>query len=191
VSRAYRTIVADPPWHYDGFATGPGDPRRGRERDLKSSALPYGSLSVDEIKEIPVAGLADNDCFLFLWTTSRYLPAAFEVAVAWGFAYRQMLVWHKTGNPSPFGGTVAPNHAEYILVAAKGSPTIGDRLPGSVLSIPKPYQHSLKPEAFLDYIEAASPEPRLEMFARRARFGWDYWGDQSLGTAEMPEQAHA
>jgi len=25
--------------------------------------------------------------------------------------------------------------------------------------------------------------------ARKPRFGWDYWGDQSLGTAEMPEAA--
>jgi N6-adenosine-specific RNA methylase IME4 len=31
-----------------------------------------------------------------------------------------------------------------------------------------------------------SPAPRVEMFARRARFGWDYWGDESLGTAELP-----
>jgi N6-adenosine-specific RNA methylase IME4 len=84
-------------------------------------------------------------------------------------------------------GSLTP--AEYILVAAKGSPAVGDRLPGSVFSIPKPYKHSLKPEAFLDYIEQVSPEPRLEMFARRARFGWEYWGDQSLGTVEMPSNS--
>ena len=45
--------------------------------------------------------------------------------------------------------------------------------------------HSAKPEAFLDVVESVSPSPRLEMFARRARFGWDYWGDESLGTAEV------
>ncbi len=49
--------------------------------------------------------------------------------------------------------------------------------------------HSAKPEAFLDIVEQVSPGPYLEMFARRARFGWDYWGDQSLGTAEMPKEA--
>jgi N6-adenosine-specific RNA methylase IME4 len=49
--------------------------------------------------------------------------------------------------------------------------------------------HSQKPEAWLDHIEQVSPGPYLEMFARRARFGWDYWGDQSLGTASMAENA--
>jgi N6-adenosine-specific RNA methylase IME4 len=46
-------------------------------------------------------------------------------------------------------------------------------------------EHSAKPEAFLDIVEQVSPGPYLELFARRARFGWDYWGDQSLGTAEL------
>jgi N6-adenosine-specific RNA methylase IME4 len=45
--------------------------------------------------------------------------------------------------------------------------------------------HSAKPEAFLDLVEQVSPGPYLEMFARRARFGWDYWGDESLGTATL------
>jgi N6-adenosine-specific RNA methylase IME4 len=47
-------------------------------------------------------------------------------------------------------------------------------------------EHSVKPELFIDLIEQMSPGPYLEIFARRARFGWDYFGDQSLGTAEMP-----
>jgi N6-adenosine-specific RNA methylase IME4 len=42
---------------------------------------------------------------------------------------------------------------------------------------------------FVDLAERTSPGPYLEMFARRARFGWDYHGDESLGTAEMPERA--
>jgi N6-adenosine-specific RNA methylase IME4 len=47
-------------------------------------------------------------------------------------------------------------------------------------------EHSAKPDAFLDLVEQVSPGPYVELFARRARFGWDYWGNQSLGTAEMP-----
>jgi N6-adenosine-specific RNA methylase IME4 len=47
-------------------------------------------------------------------------------------------------------------------------------------------EHSAKPEAFLDLIEQVSPGPYLEVFARRARFGWDYAGDGSLGTVEIP-----
>jgi N6-adenosine-specific RNA methylase IME4 len=50
-------------------------------------------------------------------------------------------------------------------------------------------QHSAKPDAFYDLVEAVSPGPYLELFARRARFGWSYWGDESLGTADMPDTA--
>lgn len=49
--------------------------------------------------------------------------------------------------------------------------------------------HSEKPEAFVDLVERVSPGPYVELFARRARFGWDYWGDQSLGTANLGEAA--
>jgi N6-adenosine-specific RNA methylase IME4 len=45
--------------------------------------------------------------------------------------------------------------------------------------------HSAKPDGALDLVEQASPGPYLEMFARRARFGWDYWGDESLETATV------
>jgi N6-adenosine-specific RNA methylase IME4 len=45
--------------------------------------------------------------------------------------------------------------------------------------------HSQKPEAFLDLIERVSPGPYVELFARRDRLGWDTWGNEALGTAEL------
>lgn len=139
----YRTIVADPPWPYEGFASSP-TPKKGQQQSVRVDALPYGAMSVQAIQALPVHRLAAADVRLFLWTTNRYLRAAFDVVEAWGFRYRQTLVWHKTGNPSPFGGSVAPIHAEFLLVAVKES-----------------------------------------------RFGWDYWGDQSLGTVHMPDTTEA
>jgi N6-adenosine-specific RNA methylase IME4 len=125
--------------------------------------------------------MAEPDCWLFLWATNRYLPKAFDVLEVWGFEYRQTLVWHKTGNPSPFGGSIAPNHAEFLLVARQGRATLSGRLRSSVVAANKPRnQHSAKPECFLDYIEQVSPGPYLELFARRNRFGWDTWGNESL-----------
>jgi N6-adenosine-specific RNA methylase IME4 len=44
--------------------------------------------------------------------------------------------------------------------------------------------HSVKPEAFLDMVEEVSPAPRLELFSRRARLGWDTWGDEALHGTE-------
>lgn len=182
--KRYCTIVADPPWHYDDYATMPGNAKK-QGHTVKRPDLPYESMTVAEVAELPVSELVDKNAFVYLWTTNKYLPESFEVLKAWGLQYRQTLVWHKTGNPSPFGGTVAPNHAEFLLVGVKGSPRANQRMPGSVITAPKPYEHSRKPDVVLDLIEAVGPGPYLEMFARRARFLWDYWGNESLETAEV------
>ena len=183
----YRTIVADPPWPYDGgFWTTSHNARTGATWDAKRKPLPYKPMSITEIAAIPVSDLAEDDAFLFLWTTSRYLPASFDIARYWGFAYRQMLVWSKSKDHC-LPATVAPIHAEFLLVCKRGSPSRQGTFPSSVIEANRTKTHSAKPEAFLDYIEQACPGPYLEMFARRARFGWDYWGDESLGTAELRE----
>jgi N6-adenosine-specific RNA methylase IME4 len=181
----YRTIVADPPWRYeDGFATVSHNVKTGIRSNAKRKALAYPSMSLDEIKALPVARLAADDAFLFLWTTNRYLQSSFEVVEAWGFKYAQMLVWSKSKN-NCLPAAVAPVHAEFLLACKRGKPSRLGTFPSSVIEANRPYEHSAKPEAFLDHIEHVGPEPRLEMFARRARFGWDYWGNESLGTAPM------
>jgi N6-adenosine-specific RNA methylase IME4 len=176
----YRTIVADPPWEYpDGcVALGPG------HGDLRArQPLPYSGMALDDICELPVHDLADADCRLFLWTTNRYLDDAFTVMRAWRFKYRQTLVWHK--RDVNLRGSVAPNSAEFLLVGTKGAPARVGTLSASVIATTRTGRHSRKPEAWIDHIESVSPGPYVELFARRARFGWDYWGDESLGTAEM------
>lgn len=174
LSPPYSTILADPPWRYDeGFATAPGG------RKPFTEALPYSSMTVDEICALPVARLAAKDAWLFLWTTNAYLFDSQRVITAWGFGYRQMLVWHKTGNPSPFGGSVAPNHAEFLVVAAKGSPAVQQRLAGSVIAANKRSgggAHSQKPPAVFDAIEVCATGPYVELFSRAPRLGWDSWG---------------
>lgn len=174
----YRTIVADPPWEYDeGFALGPGHGM------LEVRPLPYKAMSLSDIHSLPVFDLSAPDCRLFLWTTNRYLPASFSVLESWGFIYRQTLVWHKLDANLP--ASVAPNSAEFLIVGTRGRPARLATLPSAVIATTRSGGHSAKPECWLDYIEAVSPGPYVELFARRARFGWDYWGDQSLGTAEM------
>lgn len=80
-------------------------------------------------------------------------------------------------------------------LVAELNATKGTALPPKLMRAPGRWycwprgRHSEKPEAFLDLVEQVSPGPYLELFARRARFGWDYWGDESLGTAELPEAA--
>lgn len=203
--RRYRTIVADPPWdHSDGTGWDPGDADHRRKADApargapRETGVPYQCMSVDEIKALPVKSLAQSDVAgnrpdksvprdgssLYLWTTTRYLEDAHEVARCWGFTPTTVLVWCKPERGFAMGGTFASN-VEFVLVGRRGSPR--PALGGSRtrwFTWPRG-AHSAKPEAFLDLVEQVSPGPYLEMFARRARFGWDYWGDQSLGTAEL------
>lgn len=182
----YRTIVADPPWHYEGFGTSIGDNRSSGKRDgMTIKTLPYESMTLGQMVDLPVRDWADRDgAFLFLWTTNRYLPESFWLANAWGFAYRQLIVWDKGSSMSPFGGSITPNRAEFLLVCRRGSPRLKERWPsGSVVEAPKgsqPGTHSAKPEVFMDLIEMVAPGPYLEMFSRRARLGWATWGDEAL-----------
>jgi N6-adenosine-specific RNA methylase IME4 len=189
----YRTIVADPPWDYpEGFATVTDRPHK-QDRDkgvtggyVAKTELPYPSMSLAQIEALPVADLAAPDARLFLWATMRYLTAAFDLLPVWGFKYRQLIVWDKTPNIPPFGGSVAPNAAEFLIVATRGKPRRMDRWGTSVIRARRARTtHSAKPDVFIDLAETVSEGPYLELFARRARFGWDYWGDQSLGTADM------
>lgn len=174
----YRTIVADPPWAYPrGFAT---QSRTVGKWDgpVGTKSLPYPSMTLSQICALPVHDLAAKDSRLFLWATNRYLPHSFEVLRAWGFAYRQALVWHKSdGN---MGGGVAPNSAEFLLVGTRGAVKRLGRMPSAVISTSAPKRHSTKPACFMDYIEQVSPGPRLELFARSNRLGWDTWGNESL-----------
>ncbi len=177
----YRTIVADPPWSYpEGFPQG-----QDASVNRKTVPLPYGAMDVDAIAALPVRALADRDAWLFLWTTNKYLPAAFGIIEEWGFTYTQALTWRKTGDPSPFVTSVAPQHSEHLLAARRGDPRRCGAFPSSVVDAPAQARHSRKPDSFMDWIEQVGEGPRLEMFSRRARFSWDTWGDQALNHVDL------
>jgi hypothetical protein len=113
-------------------------------------------------------------------------PYAFSVLGAWGFTFKNVLVWCKPG--LGMGGTFRNAH-ELVLVGERGLCELKRRDVGTWHVWPNPRENSAKPEGFLDLVESVSHPPYLELFARRARFNWDYWGDESLGTAEMPGEA--
>jgi N6-adenosine-specific RNA methylase IME4 len=172
LSPPYATIVADPPWHYDGRPIGGAAPGTMG----KQQRFPYSTMSLADIVALPVGELAASDSVLWLWTTNRWLPDSFSVLSAWGFTYKQTITWGKN-NPMPVGA-IAPSAAEFLLVGKRGSPQTSWVWPSSVLVTPRPRlrQHSVKPDCFMDYIERSSPGPRVELFCRRPRLGWDSWG---------------
>lgn len=193
MSGQYGTIVADPPWPFE-WNGGRAYRRIGRgERHLNhkfKKGLPYSCMSIEDIAALPVAAMAADDSALFLWIPDCHLIAGHgeTVARAWGFEPLRLLIWRKSGYG--LGRFPRPQH-EALIVCKRGHVRFQVADTGSVVDWKTPYEngaraHSRKPDGALDLIERASPGPYLEMFARRARFGWDYWGDESLGTAEMP-----
>lgn len=171
----YRTIVVDPPWHYDGF--GVGRVPAGVVHDGRKTPLPYPTMTVDEICALPVSEFAERDAHLYLWTTNKYLPDAFRVVKVWGFRYSQTLVWAKTPMGKGLGGAFAQN-AEFIVFARRGTLRHKERVESVWFNWARTAIHSKKPDAGLDLIETVSPGPYLEMFARRQRLGWDTWGNE-------------
>lgn len=179
-ARKYRTIVADPPWRMPS-----GGPRAGTKvwNPGVPSSLPYKTMCFKEIAELPVGSLAEDDAHLYLWTTNATLEASYDIVRDWGFRASQLLVWAKTPRGLGMGGAFTTT-TEFVLFCRRGSLRHIDKQDTSWWNW-KRGKHSAKPDAFLDIVEQVSPGPYVELFARRARFGWDYWGNESLGTAEL------
>lgn len=169
----YRTIVADPPWHY---YLRPNDPTH-------RARLPYESMSNAEIAALPVGDWADDDAHLYLWTTNPHLfgdgtgPTPAEMVANWGFRYVTTLTWHKLGAPGM--GHYFRGNTEHVLFGVRGHIEIPTHLRLPTLFAASKGRHSVKPDRFYEMVERVSPEPRLELFARRRRYGWDVWGDEA------------
>lgn len=175
---------------YDGMGWRDGGVFKKTRSYTGKQGLGYPTMPLDDICALPVADLADEDAHLYLWIPDAFLIAGVgqRIIEAWGFKPARLLVWHKRN----FGlGTFPRPQHETIICAKRGSLAYAVKNAGSVHNWRLSYEprvgkrHSEKPEGFLDLIEQASPGPYLELFARRARFGWDYWGDESLGTADL------
>lgn len=177
----YRTIVVDPPWHYERVG---GDYawRKGLPSG-ETLALPYPTMSVWEIAALPVQQLAESDAHLYLWTTQAYLRDAYMVAGAWGFKPSCVLVWCKRPTGFNIGGTFMSS-VEFVLFCKRGNLKAMRRIDRQWFDWPRG-AHSAKPEAFIDMVEQVSPPAYVELFARRHRLGWDVWGNESANTVEI------
>jgi N6-adenosine-specific RNA methylase IME4 len=168
--RRYAVLYADPPWHFEVY-----NEESGIER---AAGNHYSTMSLDEICALPVPRLASSDAALFMWTTVPHLRESFDVLVAWGFEYKTNIVWVK----EKIGlGYFVRNQHELLLVATRGDmplPSPGNR-PSSVIDAPR-REHSRKPDEAYELIERMYSElPKLELFARQARPGWDAWGNET------------
>jgi len=165
--RRYPLIYADPPWKYEHVET--------ESRAIENQ---YPTMELDDICALPLADVTTDDAVLFLWATSPKLAEAMRVIESWGFNYRTSMVWVK----DQIGmGYYARQQHELLLIATKGQPPTPapSNRPASVVKSPRT-AHSAKPVEFYELIERMYPEfPKLEMFSRVPRDGWDAWGNQA------------
>ena len=176
--RTFKTILADPPWQFQN--------RTGKMAPEHKRLSRYGTMTARDIAAMPVAELADDPAHLYLWVPNALLPEGLQVLAAWGFAYKTNLVWHKIrkdgGSDGRGVGFYFRNVTELVLfgVRGKNARTLGPgRRQVNFLATQK-REHSRKPDELYDIIEACSPEPYLELFARGSRPAWTTWGDQSI-----------
>jgi N6-adenosine-specific RNA methylase IME4 len=169
----YKAIVADPPWSYNVWS---------KTGAIRSASQHYTTMSLEDIKALPVADLAAPDCCLFLWATDPLLVEAFEVINSWGFKFKTVgFYWAKLNKKSDdfFTGLGFWTRAnpEQCLLATKGKP---QRINKGIrkLVIARRGAHSQKPEEVQNRIEKLVPGPYCELFARRSRDGWAVWGDE-------------
>lgn len=194
----YATLVLDPPWSYDDKLGNSGHSAK-MPPGIRSADAHYDTLSLAQIATLPVPDLAEKNAHLYVWVTAAFVPAAYDLIEGWGFRPILPIPWIKTKQgvtvpASPddcaFGmGYYYRNMAEFALFAVRGSapPASHSERPvvfaeeaavDGVVYAPLG-RHSEKPQAAYDLFARVSPGPRLDVFSRQVRPGYETWGDQA------------
>jgi N6-adenosine-specific RNA methylase IME4 len=179
VRGGFKTILADPPWQFQN--------RTGKMAPEHKRLSRYETMNLEDILAMPVADVAAETAHLYLWVPNALLPEGLRVMEAWGFQYKSNIVWHKVrkdGGPDGRGvGFYFRNTTELVLFGVRGK-NARTLAPGrsqvNILRTMK-REHSRKPDEMYDLVEACSPGPFLELFARGTRPGWKGWGNQAEG----------
>jgi N6-adenosine-specific RNA methylase IME4 len=176
-SRSFATVLADPPWRFTN--------RTGKMAPEHRRLSRYGTMTLSEITTLPVEEIAAETAHLYLWVPNALLAEGLSVMSAWGFSYKSNIIWHKVrkdgGSDGRGVGFYFRNVTEMVLFGVRGRKA-RTLAPGrrQVNLIPaRKREHSRKPDELYPIIEACSPGPYLELFARGARPGWTSWGNQA------------
>src|SRR5262249_55604031 len=174
--KRFSVIYADPPWRWETWTPS--------GKIYSAADNHYGTSTLDQIANLPVAPLAADDCVLLLWCTWPHIAIGTPTKIieAWGFKpSTAAFVWVKQ-NPSGNGlhngqcyWTLA--NTEVCFIATKGSPL---RLVNDVHQVvfAPVGEHSEKPEKVRHLIERLFSGPYLELYGRKLVPGWTVWGNE-------------
>lgn len=175
--KQFGTILADPPWQFNN--------RTGKIAPEHRRLTRYETMPTSEICSLPVGQLAAGTSHLYLWCPNALLPDGIMVMQAWGFRYKSNLVWHKVrldgGSDGRGVGFYFRNVTEMLLfgVRGKNARTLSPGRRQVNLFAARKREHSRKPDEQYEILEACSPGPYLELFARGQRDGWCVWGHEA------------
>ncbi len=181
IMKKYDVILADPPWPYKAARMAQ---KENKDKFKKVGVSDqYDTMTMQELKSLPIQGIRSKNCILYLWATGPKLQEAFDLMAAWGFKYSTMaFVWDKR-IPNP--GWYSCSQVEYVLVGKKG------KCPKRIKTNTRQFltkartKHSKKPEIIQDRIDEHWEDcEKLELFARRFRPGWDCVGLELNGTIQ-------
>lgn len=176
-SKRFSTILADPPWQFQN--------KTGKVAPEHKRLSRYATMSLGDIKSLPVSKVANTTAHLYLWVPNALLPEGLAVMEAWGFKYKSNIVWHKVrkdgGSDGRGVGFYFRNVTEIILFGVRGK-NARTNAPGrrqvNMIETRK-REHSRKPDEQYPIIEGCSSGPFLELFSRGKRAGWTVWGNQA------------
>lgn len=171
----YSTLLIDPPWQFTN--------RTGKVAPEHRRLSRYSTMSVEEMKQLPVSDLVAKKSHLYLWCPNALLAEGLDLMRAWGFQYKTNLVWYKIrkdGGPDGRGvGFYFRNVTELVLFGVRGSMrTLAPGRRQTNVIAQRKREHSKKPYEVYNIIQECSPGPYLELFARERVPGWDCWGDE-------------
>lgn len=186
VTGGFKTILADPPWRFAN--------RTGKVAPEHRRLDRYSTMTLSDIKGLPVSDVAADNAHLYLWVPNALLPEGLQVMQAWGFRYVSNIVWakrRKDGGPDGRGvGFYFRNVTELVLFGVRGRMrTLAPARRQVNMIETRKREHSRKPDEQYQLIEDCSPGPYLEMFARYAQPGWTAWGDEA-GVDEPRGKVH-
>ena len=169
----FSTILADPPWRFTN--------RTGKVAPEHRRLSRYDTMTTSEIGALPISEVTAEAAHLYLWVPNALIADGLRVMESWGFTYKSNVVWakrRKDGGPDGRGvGFYFRNVTELILFGVKGSMRTLPPGRSQVNMIEtRKREHSRKPDEQYAIIEACSPGPYLELFARYSRPRWTSWG---------------